>query len=453
MKALYALAAACVFAASAAAPASAAASTDLGVAASTGDVGRVKQLLAAGQNINGRDGEGYTPVMWAALNGQVGAVSTLITLGANLNHQDREGYTALMWAAQNKHATIVRQLLNAGASVNLRDSHGYTALHWAAQDGQLHISQMLLQRGADPNARDIEGYTPLMWAAQQGHAPVVYELLAAGANRGHRDRRGYTAYDLANAYYRPEIRKMIKNFKYAAPAPYWREAGAPGVPYRMPAAYRVPGGDYRVTADYRTPVDYRVAVPAAYRGYAPVAVVHPHRYHRHPAVVPAANVPVRSGVKPKLVGAPGGPVWGGPAYSGPVGNYGAGTYAVGTFGAGTYGSGTYGAPTYGGAVTPPTYTRSAWWGSSLEARLSKFDVDRNRVLDGHDWRNLTMTTSRIAIAQMVHDHRCGKRACPTHHVNAIMNKLDWVYNEAGRQQLTINQAWELPSYHFEQIRW
>lgn len=431
MKALYALAAACVFAASAAAPAFAAASTDLGIAASTGDTGRLKSLIAAGQNINLRDGEGYTPIMWAALNGQVNAVSTLVTLGANLNHQDREGYTALMWATQNKHVTIVRQLLNAGASVNLRDNHGYTALHWAAQDGQLHMAQMLLQRGADPNARDVEGYTPLMWAAQQGHGPLVYELLAHGANRGFRDRRGYTAYDLANAYYHPEIRKMIKNFKWAAaPAPYAYREGSPyrqPIPYREPYRYDAPTvvsapGEFRVAADYRVPADYRP--PAAYSGYAPVAVVHPHRYHRHAISVPAANVPVRSGVKPKLVA----------VVNTPEAPYYAGTYNRG----------------YNYA---PATVKSAWWGSSLEARLAKFDIDRNRVIDGRDWRNLTMTTSRIAIAQMLHDNRCGKRRCPTHHVNQIMNKLDWVYNDAKRWELTVNQAWDLPSYHFERIRW
>ena len=393
MKALYALAAACVFAATAAAPALAAASTDLGVAASTGDTGRLKALLAAGQNINQRDGEGYTPVMWAALNGQVNAVSTLVTLGANLNVQDREGYTALMWATQNKHTTIVRQLLNAGASVNLRDNHGYTALHWAAQDGQLAIAQMLLQRGADPNARDIEGYSSLMWAAQQGHRPVVWELLSHGANKTFRDRRGYTAFDLANAYYHPEIRAMIKNYRWKAPA---AEAMA-----------------------------FNDAVPVGYGGYTRVALVNPHTQHphtrhvHHTIKVPSAQVPVRSGVKPKLMA---------------VVN-------------------TMDAPYVVGQVYAPASIKSAWSGSALEARLAKYDIDRNRVINGRDWRNLTMTTSKIALAQMLHDNRCGRKACPTHHVNQIMNKLDWVYAKGERHTLTLNQAWDMPSAHFERITW
>jgi cytohesin len=398
MKALYALAAACVLAASVAAPALAAASTDLGVAASAGDTGRIKALVAAGQPINARDGEGYTALMWAALNGQVNAISTLITLGANLNVQDREGYTALMWATQNKHTTIVRQLVNAGASVNLRDNHGYSALHWAAQDGQLAAAQMLLQRGADPNARDMEGYTPLMWAAQQGHGPVVYELLAHGANRDFKDRRGYTAYDLANAYYHPEIRKMIKGYKVAAaPKP---------VPYTYTTA--------------------AAARPAGLEGYTQVAVVNPrivnpHKFHHHEVVTVVSNqVPIRSGVKPRLVAVVNTPDQ---------------------------------APAAPSRPATPTSIKTAWSGSALEARLAKYDVDRNRTIDGRDWRNLTMTTSRIALAQMLHDNRCGKRNCPTHHVNQIMNKLDWVYNDAKRRELTLNQAWDQPSSHFERIRW
>jgi len=425
MKALYALAAACVIAVGAATPALAAATSDLGIAASTGDTGKIKALLGGGSKIDARDNEGYTPLMWASLNGQVNAVATLVTLGANLNIQDREGYSALMWATQNKHVTIVRQLLNAGASVNQRDSHGYTSLHWAAQDGQLNIAQMLLQRGADPNARDIEGYTPLMWAAQQGNRALVWELLSHNANPGFRDRRGYTAYDLANAYYHPDIRKMIKNYRTAA---------APTLAYHAPHQPMVMAGQpmpmmvSRQPALYQAPVHvHRPAgttvvgsVEYAPGPAAPVVFTNPHRYHAHHVVQVAPPTNVRSAVKPKLVA----------VVSTPDSPY----------------------YTTGQRYTPASI-KSAWWGTAVEARLAKYDVDRNRTIDGRDWRNLTMTTSRIALAQMLHDSRCGKVRCPHHHVDQIMNKLDWVYTSGNRQELTLNQAWDLPSYHFQQIRW
>lgn len=427
MKALYALAAACVIAVGSAAPALAAATSDLGIAASSGDTGKLKSLLGSGTKIDARDGEGYTALMWAALNGQINAVSTLVTLGANLNIQDREGYSALMWATQNKHVTIVRQLLNAGANVNQRDSHGYTALHWAAQDGQLSIAQMLLQRGADPNARDIEGYTPLMWAAQQGNRALVWELLSHNANPGFRDRRGYTAYDLANAYYHPDIRKMIKNHR-TAPAPtmaYHAPHQMNGMQVMQPMQPMRPIQPMMVG---RQPAHVHALAGTSYVGSvayapgpaAPVVMTNPHRYHAHHTVQVAPPTNIRSAVKPKLV-------------------------AVVT---------TPDSPYYApNRLYTPASIKSAWWGTAMESRLAKYDVDRNRTIDGRDWRNLTMTTSRIALAQMLHDSRCGKARCPNHHVNQIMNKLDWVYTGKNRHELTLNQAWDLPSNHFEQIRW
>jgi hypothetical protein len=369
MNVKHALFAAALLVSTASGPALAAAATDLGIAASAGDTERMKVLVRGGQNLNTADGEGYTPLMWAALNGQINAVSTLIHLGAALDTQDKEGYTALMWATQNKYETVVRQLLNAGASVNARDRHGYTALHWSAQDGQLRIARVLLSKGADPNAQDNEGYTPLMWAAQQGHGDLVYEFLAAGANAELKDRRGHTAAELA------AIRAQIRNHRgRIAVATAAASASSDGGPV-------VAGG---TAADAARTVEH---------------------------VVQAASVPVKSDAEPKLVAVVGAPDPTSPSH--------------------------------------PKPTMSA----ELQARLLKFDVDRNRVIDGRDWRNLVQSNSRVTLATMLHEARCGRRDCVPHALSQVLAKLDWVYADAARRELTLNQAWEVPSSHFEQIRW
>ncbi|MEB3330757.1 MAG: ankyrin repeat domain-containing protein [Candidatus Sericytochromatia bacterium] len=365
----HALFTAALIAATAPGPALAAAATDLGIAASAGDTGRIKVLIGGGQNINAADAEGYTPLMWAALNGQINAVSTLIHLGAALDPQDKEGYTALMWATQNKYETVVRQLLNAGAAVNLRDKHGYTALHWSAQDGQLRIARVLLSKGADPNAQDNEGYTPLMWAAQQGHREVVHELLALGANPDLKDRRGYTAAELAGMYKHPLVRAQIRNHRAKVAA----AAGTAGAPNA--------GG-----------------------GVATASVTRPANGGGS-----ASAVPVKSDAEPKLVAVVGAPDT--------------------------------------GAAPRPAMT------AELQARLLKYDVDRNRVIDGRDWRNLVATNSRTTLATMLHEARCGRRDCLPHTMSQVLAKLDWVYADPTRRELTLNQAWEVPSHHFEQIRW
>ncbi|MEB3198872.1 MAG: ankyrin repeat domain-containing protein [Candidatus Sericytochromatia bacterium] len=361
-------------------PVSAASATELGLAASSGDVARIKALVAKGQSLDTPDSEGYTPLMWAALNGQVNAVATLVYLKANLDLQDREGYTALIWATQNKYETVVRQLVNAGAALNTRDNHGYTALHWSAQDGQLAVARILLAKGADPNVRDNEGYTPLMWAAQQGHGTLVYEMLAYNANPDLKDKRGFAAHDLASAYNHPGILAQLKAFKTKSQA---RPAAQPSKP---------------VAASLPTPsaTTISLAAPGTEARMSPLS--------GRPEVVP-----VRSDFEPKVLAVVGG---------------------------------TEGNPAKAAFVVP-----------DLQKQLARYDVDRNRVIDGRDWRNLTTMQSRVALAKLLYQSRTGQKECGNDTVNQVISKIDWVYQEATRRELTLNQAWDTPSHHFEPIRW
>lgn len=354
------------------APAFAAATSELGIAASTGDTGRIKSLRAQGQNLNQADPEGYTPLMWAALNGQVKAVATLIHLKANLDLQDKEGYTALMWATQNKYETVARQLVNAGADINVRDNHGYTALHWSAQDGHLGIARILLGKGADPNARDNEGYTPLMWAAQQGHKSVAYELLAAGARPELQEKRGLTAAVLARTYNHPLTLATIRGYKP-------REVLSPNL--NVPTA-KIPG----IFVSKSTQPGTLTAVKGDV-------------------------VPIKSTVEPRLV-------------------------AV-----------------VAAADLMPGNGGQLYEVPDLQSKLAKFDVDKNRVINGKDWRNLTMSNSRLTLARLLYQARTGKAECPTDVLTQLMAKIDWVYEDAARRDLTLNQAWDTPSHHFEPIRW
>ena len=50
--------------------------------------------------------------------------------GEDLNSRDEEGTTALMWAVLNKYNSIVRLLLeHPGIDVSCKGSKGHTALH------------------------------------------------------------------------------------------------------------------------------------------------------------------------------------------------------------------------------------------------------------------------------------------------------------------------------------
>ena len=66
----------------------------------TGTPGQVRQAIANGVSIQGRDAEGLTPLMWAAFkNPNPEIITTLLENGAKVEDRDAHGTTAVMWAA------------------------------------------------------------------------------------------------------------------------------------------------------------------------------------------------------------------------------------------------------------------------------------------------------------------------------------------------------------------
>jgi hypothetical protein len=83
----------------------------------------VKALIAAGADVNARDNNDWTTLMWAAMSGKTEATKALIAAGADVNAgvdvkgKEKSGrVTALMFARQHGHAEVVRILQQAGAT-------------------------------------------------------------------------------------------------------------------------------------------------------------------------------------------------------------------------------------------------------------------------------------------------------------------------------------------------
>ena len=69
--------------------------------------------------MNAQDECGKTPLMYAAMYNHTPEVAkALINAGANLNTKDNDGRTALMWAARNHNPELLKALVKAGADVN-----------------------------------------------------------------------------------------------------------------------------------------------------------------------------------------------------------------------------------------------------------------------------------------------------------------------------------------------
>lgn len=133
-----------------------------------------------GIDVNARDAEGKTPLIWALQAGTPDAAMALIDAGADVNVQDVTGLSALHLSTA-KPVEIMQALLAAGADVTLRTQDAQTALHYAAT-GWPEFSETLLAAGAEIEARDSNGCTPLHYAAGAREADMLPVLIAAGAD-------------------------------------------------------------------------------------------------------------------------------------------------------------------------------------------------------------------------------------------------------------------------------
>jgi ankyrin repeat protein len=147
--------------------------------------------------INGRDGQAWTPLHYAADHGRLDLMTWLIAHGADVHAAMNEGETPLFFAANPatadaNAAACIRVLLAAGADINHRNRKGWTPLHDLAFYGEVAESGLLLDLGAAVDARDARGRTPLHLAAGCGLGDEVALLLARGAEVDARDDQGWS---------------------------------------------------------------------------------------------------------------------------------------------------------------------------------------------------------------------------------------------------------------------
>lgn len=142
--------------------------------AEQGETRSLIDAIVESGNVDQRDICYRTPLMFAAQFGRLDTVRELVAAGAQVNLHEKGYYTALMLAAGNGHADVVRLLADAGADLDeVEFTRKWTALIWSAKRGHTDTVRLLLQRGARRDLRDDRGRTALDWARMEGHAEVV----------------------------------------------------------------------------------------------------------------------------------------------------------------------------------------------------------------------------------------------------------------------------------------
>ena len=139
----------------------------------------------------------------AAFSGDVKVVEEILSTGVDVNLFDEDGSTPLFSSVVSLHPIIVAKLLKAGADPNLGDkemaeipimrvvSHVYHS-----KEGK-SIFDMLIDAGVNIDLQTRCGETVLMRAARLGTLQVVRKLIECGANPDLVDNSGKRAIDFA----------------------------------------------------------------------------------------------------------------------------------------------------------------------------------------------------------------------------------------------------------------
>lgn len=166
--------------------------TPLHQAAQRGDLRAVKQLLAAGADLNAKNALDGTPLVYSVSHPAI--VKVLLEAGADPRGTDALG-SALMFTPDSERTAVTKMLLDHGADPNGKKGARGQILAKACINGWGEVVRILLEAGADLNARDNE--TPLVSAVIGNRLPLIELLISRGADVNLKGKNGFSPMGVA----------------------------------------------------------------------------------------------------------------------------------------------------------------------------------------------------------------------------------------------------------------
>lgn len=149
----------------------------------------VEFLIRKGADINLKDNEGKTALLWAASNSLPNA-KILVENGAKANIAANDGMTPFLQAtlgvSSGKVPIGLCELLrkngaNVNAALTRKNASGWTALHYAVVNNDANLVKYLIKHGAKVNKFTAEGSSPLFLAKLSDNQEIIKILRNAGA--------------------------------------------------------------------------------------------------------------------------------------------------------------------------------------------------------------------------------------------------------------------------------
>lgn len=172
------------------------------------DIQTVRVLLDRGVSPAVADSDGDNALFYAALYASKECVELLLSRGADVNGRNRQDQTPLMWCSHDTGK--IGLLLRYKADVNAVSQSGNTPLMAAAVGVDPYDAmKLLLDNGADVRVVNKRKETVLMRAALFGNARSVGLVLGKGIAIDAQDRQGLTALMIALAYENREAFRLL----------------------------------------------------------------------------------------------------------------------------------------------------------------------------------------------------------------------------------------------------